>query len=322
VVWTDCIQFGVILVAVIATLGIVVGDVPGGLGAIIDFASKEGRLDPVSFEFNPKSIFNVTGSLVPYMVLALSLFGTGQQSVQRFLACADLSSARKAALTGWFAGTIALGTCLLLGVAIFAWAELAPAAAQFHVDKGDKVLPAFLVQRMPAGLAGLMLAAIFAASMSSLDSAIHSMSTCFLVDIARRKSLRLARLCTVVIGIIATVGALAAAEAETTLLQTMVTWLGIFAGPLLGLFLIGMTTRKPSEIDALIGVVAGSILVVALFWNRAVLPFHSLWIGPFSLVLTYVAGAGIAPLLPLRRDQRRNDESEDHPDRERPVETG
>ena len=233
--------------AVIATLGVVVGDVPGGLGAIIDFASKEGRLDPVSFEFNPRSIFNLTGSLVPYMVLALSLFGTGQQSVQRFLACADLSSARKAALTGWFAGTIALGTCLLLGVAIHAWTHLAPVAAEFHVDKGDKVLPAFLVQRMPAGLAGLMLAAIFAASMSSLDSAIHSMSTCFLVDIARRKNLRLARLCTVVIGIIATVGALAAAEAETTLLQTMVTWLGIFAGPLLGLFLIGMTTRKPAE---------------------------------------------------------------------------
>jgi len=322
VVWTDCIQFGVIVVAVIATLGVVAGDVPGGFGAVLDYASSEGRLNPVTLEFQPKKLFHLTGALVPYLVLALSLFGTGQQSVQRFLACRDLSSARKAALTGWFAGTIALGTCLLLGVAIHAWTKLAPGAATFHIDKGDKVLPAFLAQRMPAGLAGLMLAAIFAASMSSLDSAIHSMSTSFMVDIAKRSGLRLARLCTVVIGVIATLGALAAAEAETTMLQTMVTWLGMFAGPLLGLFLIGMTTKRASEVDALIGVAAGAILVVALFWNHEQLPVHKLWIGPFSLVLTYVTGAGLAPLLPLRRNKRGHDEPDDQSDRERPVDAG
>ena len=322
VVWTDCIQFGVIVVAVIGTLMVVAGDVPGGWGAVIDYASAQGRLDPVTLEFQPKKLFHITGALVPYLVLAVSLFGTGQQSVQRFLACRDLGAARKAALTGWFAGTVALGTCLLLGVAIHAWTKLAPGAADFHIDKGDKVLPAFLAQRMPAGLAGLMLAAIFAASMSSLDSAIHSMSTSFMVDIAKRRGLRLARLCTVVIGIIATLGALAAAEAETTLLETMVAWLGMFAGPLLGLFLIGMTTRRSSEVDALIGVAVGSVVVVALFWNHKQLPLHKLWIGPISLLVTYVAGAGVAPLFASGRNQRGDDEPGEQPDGKRPVDAG
>jgi len=296
VVWTDCIQFGVILVAVIATLGVVAGDVPGGARAILDYADEHGRLNAVTVEFNPKSNFNLVGALVPYMVLALSLFGTGQQAVQRFLSCPDLRSARKAALTGWFAGSLALGICLLLGVAIHAWENLAPAGAAFEIDKGDKVLPAFLVQRMPAGLAGLMLSAIFAASMSSLDSAVHSMSTSFMVDIVRRDSLRLARICTVVIGFIATLGALVAAESETTLLQTMVAWLGLFAGPLLGLFLLGMLSARVRERAALIAVVLGLLYAFGLYAFKAVLPFHPLWLAPLSCAVTL--GAGFAMTFP------------------------
>ena len=147
---------------------------------------------------------------------------------------------------------------------------------------------------MPAGLAGLMLAAIFAASMSSLDSAIHSMSTCFMVDLLRRNDLRFARLCTVGIGVIATFGALVAAEAETSLLETMVTWLGLFAGPLLGLFLLGMLTRSVEQRAALIGVGCGAGFAFGLaalsFWLPEALPFHKLWIAPISCAVTFWAG--------------------------------
>jgi len=289
VVWTDCIQFAVIVIAVVATLVIVAGDIPGGLDAAWDFAARNDKLEAVSFEMNMKSPFNLLGAVVPYMVLALALFGTGQQAVQRYLSCKDLRSARRAALTGWLAGTIALAVTLALGVCLSAWQSLATEGAGFTAT-GDDALPQFLVSRMPVGLAGLMFAAIFAAAMSSLDSAIHSMSTCFLVDIVRRRDLRLARLTTVGIGILATLGALAASNTSTSLLETMALWLIYFAGPLLGLFLLGMTTRRPTQRDALIGVGAGALLVVALFWNRADLPFHKLWIGPFSLALTYLAG--------------------------------
>ena len=292
VVWTDCIQFAVILFAVIAALFMVGSDVPGGFGAIVDHAKEHERLQAVNFEMNPKSPFNLLASVVPYMFLALSLFGTGQQAVQRFLSCSDLKSARRAALTGWLAGTIALAITLTLGVAIFAWQELAPAAGEFALDKGDEVLPKFLVARMPAGLAGLMLAAIFAASMSSLDSAVHSMSTSFLVDIVRRRDLRLARIATVVIGVIATFGALAAARSESGLLVTMASWLAYFAGPMLGLFLLGMLT-KVRESDALIGVAAGALLVLVLAWFRTELPFHRLWLCPIATVATLATGISV-----------------------------
>ncbi|MHC4449753.1 MAG: sodium:solute symporter family transporter [Planctomycetota bacterium] len=293
VVWTDCIQFGVILFAVIAALFMVGSDVPGGFGAIVDHAREHERLNAITFSADPKSPFNLLASVVPYMFLALSLFGTGQQAVQRFLSCQDLKSARRAALTGWLAGTIALSITLLLGVAIFAWQELAPAAEGFALDKGDKVLPTFLVARMPAGMAGLMLAAIFAASMSSLDSAVHSMSTSFLVDIVRRRDLRLARVATIGVGVIATFGALAAARSESGMLLTMASWLAYFAGPMLALFLLGMLT-KVTENAALIGVAAGGLLVLVLAWYRTSLPFHRLWLCPISCIAAMLTGLAAA----------------------------
>jgi SSS family solute:Na+ symporter len=246
----------------------------------------------------------VLGALVPYAVLALSLFGTGQQAVQRFLSTKNLESARLAAVTGWTAGTVALGLTLLLGVALSSWAALAPVAKEFSVEKADQVLPAFIGYRLPAGFAGLLLAAVFAASMSSMDSAIHSMSTATIVDFVRRfwptkpepgVELRVARLATVSFGLWATVGAIYASEVSTSILETLVTWLGYFAGPLLGLFLLGMLTKRANETGALIGVGAAFAVVVATpakEWG-----FHPLWLAPLSCAVAF----GIGYAASLRR---------------------
>jgi SSS family solute:Na+ symporter len=258
---------------------------------------------------------NLLGALVPYMVLALSLFGTGQQAVQRFLSCRDLASARRAALTGWVAGTVTLGLTLFLGVVLGAWLSLAPAARGLVAEKGDAVLPLFIGARLPAGLEGLMLAAIFAASMSSLDSAIHSISTAVIVDFQRRFSrrernvraeLRLARVVTACVGVLATIGALYAAERSALILETLITWLGYFAGPLLGLFLLGMLTRGVTERGALTGVGAAFAGIVALLTftgGPRSFGFHPLWIAPASLAVTLAVGM-VASALPWRHAAR------------------
>ena len=300
VVWTDLIQFAVILFAVAYCLVLVAGDVPGGFDAVLDHARSRGALEVVTLEADPGTPFNLLGTLVPYAVLALSLFGTGQQAVQRFLSCRDLASARRAALTGWVAGTIALGITLFLGVTLGAWADLAPDAPSMEGLKSDQILPHFIDARLPAGVAGLMLAAIFAASMSSLDSAIHSMSTAGIVDFLRRfarskpderTELRFARIATVAFGVVATLGALAAARTETTLLETLVRWLGYFAGPLLGLFLLGMLTVRANEFGALLGTLWSfvAVLVAAALWRKE-WGIHPLWLAPLSCMSTFLLG--------------------------------
>lgn len=302
VVWTDLVQFLVIVFAVAYSIVLVTGDVPGGLSAILSHADAGGRLVAVNVSAKMNTPFNLLGALVPYAAFALSLFGTNQQAVQRFLSCRDLGAARRAALCGWAVGAVALGLTLFLGVCIRAWSELAPVAVDaFEVRRNDQVLPAFILARLPAGVAGLMLAAIFAASMSSLDSAIHSMSTATIVDFVRRfskrapdprRELRVARAATVLIGIGAIGGALAAARAETQILETLVTWLGYFAGPLLGMFLLGMTSARANETGVLVGAVASFVAVVVIVWQLGTMPwgFHRIWLTPFSCASTLAVG--------------------------------
>jgi SSS family solute:Na+ symporter len=300
VVWTDVVQLLVILVGVGTCILLTARDVSGGLASILDWGRAHGYLDLVTLEFDPSTTFNAVGALVPYMVLAFSLFGTGQQAVQRFLSVKDLKSARRAALTAWAVGTATLGTTLFLGVAIAAWSALGAAPRGFPKDAGDAALAHFIELRLPTGLAGLLLAAIFAASMSSMDSAIHSMSTAFVVDFKRRfgrrgrdpaTELRTARAATFVIGILAIGGAFLAAG-EGSILGTLVTWLGYFAGPLLGLFLLGMVSTRATERGALIGVALAFAFVAAgaLVDLKANYGIHPLWMAPASACLTFLIG--------------------------------
>ncbi len=300
VVWTDLVQLLVIVIGVGTCILFTVADVEGGLGKILEWGRAHGRLETITFEFDPTTNFNVVGTLVPYMVLAFSLFGTGQQAVQRFLSVRDLKSARRAAITGWAVGTGALGMTLFLGVAIAAWSALGAAPEGFPEEAGDKALALFIEWRLPVGLAGLLLAAVFAASMSSMDSAIHSMSTAFIVDFKRRfgggagtpaEELLIARASTFIIGFLAVGGALLAID-EKSILVTLVTWLGYFAGPLLGLFLLGMLTTRATELGALIGVGFAFALVGAgvLFDIQTNWWVHPLWLAPASACTTMLVG--------------------------------
>jgi len=295
VVWTDFVQMAVALFAVVYCLVLVTGDVPGGFGAILDHARAKGQLEPVTVAADRGTPLNLLGALVPYAVFACSLFGTGQQAVQRFLACRDLASARRAAISAWGIGAVAVLLTLLLGVCLSAWIDLVPGGS--GVPKGDRVLPSFIGTRLPAGVAGLLLAAVLGASMSSLDAPIHSTSTAFLVDFVRRFARRppsakaeilWARVATVAFGAAATLGAFYAAGREGGILQTLVTWLGYFAGPLLGLFLLGMLSTRANEPGALVGVGAAFLGILLALRAGGSKPwgFHPLWFAPASAAVT------------------------------------
>jgi len=312
VVWTDLLQFVVVVLGIGATIILVIGDVPGGLGAVVSSASESGRLAPITWSVDAGSLFNPLGATLAYGTLALSVAGTNQQAVQRYLACKDAQSARRAAYLGWTIGFVAVALTLFLGTCLAVWTDVAPEGAEvvrsIDVD-GNAVLPAFILHRLPAGLAGLLVAAIFAASMSSMDSAIHSMSTATLVDFVRRfrrtpasdhAELRLARVLTVVFGAVATGAAIFAAGEGDLLLDQLIRWLGYFAGPLLGLFLLGVSSRRANERGAVVGVVvAGTIVVVAVILDApAAYGFHPLWLAPLSCAATIVYGLAVSTLGP------------------------
>ncbi|MFV1959279.1 MAG: sodium/solute symporter [Planctomycetota bacterium] len=300
VVWTDLIQLAVVLFGVVFCLELVASDVPGGLATVLDHARDAGRLQVADGTFDPRTPFNLPGALIAYGVLALSVAATNQQAVQRYMACKDLASARRAAFLGWGIGLVAVALTLFLGVALFVWSETTAAGVVLQ-GAGDQALPRFIATRLPAGVSGLLVAAIFAASMSSMDSAIHSMSTATIVDFVRRfrrkpldggSELRLARLLVVLFGLVATGVALFAPAKDRAMLETLITWLTYVAGPLLGLFALGVLSRRATEGGALIAVALTAVLTVVTL--QAGLParlgVHELWLGPAALLLTFGLG--------------------------------
>jgi SSS family solute:Na+ symporter len=167
-------------------------------------------------------------------------------------------------------------------------------------DIGDKVLPHFIVRKLPAGLAGLLIAAIFAAAMSSMDTSLNSSATLVLCDVwqrlirpqaGERESMRVLYVSTFVFGIIGTLTALAMIRVKSAL---DVWWnlQGIFTGGMLGLFLLGLISRKAKNAHAMIGGFIGIMLILWLsvsttnMWPER----FSSWANPFQSYLTIVFG--------------------------------
>lgn len=271
VVWTDGLQLLLVLTGVIGSIVLILGDLPGGLGSVVDLASAPTRNPPVDFSPALDQWPTFWTGLCAYGLLALSVAGTNQQAVQRYLACKDLRASRRAALLSWGLGAVIVLLTLGMGMAL-------------HLKYGgraiaaDDVFSTFVRDDLPLGLAGIMVAAVFAASMSSIDSSIHSMATATLVDFVERlrkqplgdqRRLRVARVLTLVYGVLAVGAAFYAMQQGRDVIDLLLTWLGFLAGPVLGLFLLGMLTRRVREPEALLGVVVGYALLLLGFTDLA-----------------------------------------------------
>jgi SSS family solute:Na+ symporter len=201
--------------------------------------------------------------------LAFAVAGTNQQSVQRYVSCADVPSARKAILLGWFSGFVGVAATLLLGVLLFGFYAL---NAGLPEDvQPDGILSYFIVNQVPPGASGFLVAAIFAAAMSSIDSALHSLSTCMTVDFYDRyfvktpdekKSLRVAQILIVIWGVLGIGSAFYVASTGESLLPFLIKYTTMFLGPLLGIFLMGILFPRINANGAFYGAIAAVIFIV------------------------------------------------------------
>lgn len=320
VVWTDTLQMVLVIGGVAACLALALSDLPTGETAFAEALAGEERPPLFDTSPDPARVPTVLTSILAYGVLALSVFGTNQQSVQRFLACKDVRAARRAGFLAWAIGAGVVALTMTLGIALFAWYDgRAP-------ESEIPVLGTFIVDRVPVGLTGILVAAILAAAMSSMDSAIHSMSTATLVDFVeplRRtrldeaQRLRMARRLTWIYGLLAIGAALiaheqlaAAPDKRTNVLTLVVRWLGYAAGPVLGLFLLAILTRRIGEAAAVTGVVAGYLLAFVandpLGWMGARTPlarlgFHPLWTAAFSCAAAVLVAILVQVATPGRK---------------------
>jgi SSS family solute:Na+ symporter len=299
VIWTDVIQFSIMSLGIIAAMAIVVISTPGGWDVAFMEASQAGKLDIIHLE-EPTAGTGLLTAVFGYGLLALSLFGTNQQPVQRYMTVRNPRQAQSALILGVGAGAIGVTLSLLLGVFMFIFYQHFPALLPEGLTP-DQVVPHFVNTQVPPILTGLLVAAVFAAAMSSLDSALNSLSAALTVDFLTRfrpgvsesARLKFAKVTVVTAGIIGIVVGIYSARTEAPLIDLILTFMGYFAGGLLGLFLLGMLTKRTNGHGAFIGAITGTLVVLMMTANDFPLPRIYEWLGREPIPFIWSTGVGL-----------------------------
>jgi Na+/proline symporter len=231
-------------------------------------------------------------------------YGSDQSVIQRYLTTKD---ERTAARGIWTNAILCVPASILffgIGTALYGFYRTHPQALSTQLTNGDAIFPWFIVTELPQGVAGLVIAAVFAASMSSLDSSMNSVSAAVTTDFfkrfhpkaADRTCLALARWVTVLVGAAGTLLALTMAGWDIkSLWDQLNIFIGLFAGGLGGLFLLGILSRRAHGAGAVAGLLASGLVQYLV---RTITPIH-LWLYPFTGAMTcLVIGYTASLLLP------------------------
>jgi SSS family transporter len=302
VIWNDCFQVIIFTAASVALMVAVCMNVEGGFVSILSIAHADSKLQ----QFDLRWDWSVTALwvvIIGNFMSNIAPFATDQSVIQRYLVTPSIKESKKSM---WFNFWFCIPNNILfflIGTALYVFykhnpQELSPTLAT------DSIIPLFAVSHMPVGLCGLLIAGIFAASMSSIDSSIHAVTTAIVTDFCRRFAphkmdkfyLRLARVITVVLGTVGTIIALIMSFYKITSLWDMfMMLLGLTSGGLSGVFLLGMFTRRTNGTGVLAGLIISSVLV---FVCQTYTNMHFFLYGAVGLVSTVIVGYLVSLIIP------------------------
>jgi len=294
VIWTDVIQFCIVLTGVVLTFFLTIRRVDGGLAAILQIGTDYEKWRIWDFSLDLTSTSSFWAMFVGGCILALATIGTDQAVLQRyFTAKSERECARS--LKAFSVILIPYNSILLLiGVFLFAFYHQNPALAK-GIPSADAVLGYFAVNELPQFVATLLIASVFAASMGVMSAGINSLSTCTVIDFYQRMLnqdsseahyVKIGRIFTMMWGALATVGALYAGHLGSLALAFGKIQ-GFVGGVMLGVFLLGMLFRRPTARGALIGSMVGLTVVSYLAFYT---PISFFWYGAVGCFITMAVG--------------------------------
>jgi SSS family transporter len=303
VVWNDCLQLVVYLVGGGVTLWLIADQLPGGWSQFQSFGIDHGKFRILDFSLNPDDALTFWAGLVGGACLSLGTHGTDQMFVQRLLSARSQREAGRALVLSGVVVLLQFALFLLIGVGLAAFFAQYPPSTE--IAKGDAAYAEYIVRHMPRGVAGVVLAAVFAAAMSTLSSSLNSSAAAVVSDfggpaandpanVGRR--LALSRMLTVVFGVIQAGLAGAAARLSTSVVMDALAIAGFVAGALLGVFALGLFTRRTGEWAALLGMSAGlAILGVVKFSTEIAWPWYAL----IGSTTTFAVGTALGVAMPM-----------------------
>ncbi len=311
VIWSDCLQFVIYMIGGVVAFVLLIRSFPGGIGEFVDFGQVSGRFRMFDFRVTSTGDFSLWtepytfwAGILGGAVLTMGTHGTDQMMVQRYLAA---PSQREASLALILSGIVVFAQFtlfLLLGVALAGFYTLVQPQEFEH---NDQVFASYIVHYLPVGLIGFTLAAVFAAAMSTLSSSLNSSATAAVNDfyqpLAMRRGddpsmsqlLRMSRRFTVFFGVVQIGIGIGASYISRSVVNDALAIAGFTAGILLGVFCLGVFTRRAHQSGTLVGIsVAIAMLTYVKFGTQIAWP----WYAVIGSLVTYGVGYLASCLLP------------------------
>jgi len=298
VIWTDVVQTIIYVGGTLVGLFTILHLVPGGWAAIHSVAEAGGKLRMFDFAANVWKPYTFWAGLIGGAFLTTASHGTDQLIVQRLLAARNQRQSATALISSGAIVFVQFALFLLTGVMLFAYYRV----PSVNFGKADRIFPSFIVSRMPRGISGLLIAAILAAAMSNLSAALNSLSSSTIIDFylhyrpqANEKwRVRLSRWATFLWALVLFSLAVLSLHKVGRVVEVGLQIASVAYGALLGVFLLGVLTRRANQNGAIVGMLFG-FTVELYIWLCTPVPWT--WWVAIGTVVTFGVGLGASAVM-------------------------
>jgi solute:Na+ symporter, SSS family len=282
VVAMDVVQLGIYLCGAVAAMVMILHRLPGGASDVLQAATAgenklalfnlSGGKSVLDFLATP---YTLVGSLLGGTFLTMASHGTDQLLVQRLLGCRSRSDSQRALMLDATFIVIQFAFFLFLGLCLYAYYGGIPYQG-LGLSSSDEIFPKFIVENLPTGIAGLVIAGVLASAMGTLSSSISSLASSTFLDLFRMtvrgraladsNEVRWSRILTLFWGIVLIGGAMLFTDTRNPVVELGLKIASITYGGLLGTFFLGLLFRSVDQTDAVVGFLAGLLAMVAVIW--------------------------------------------------------
>ncbi len=289
VIWTDVVQMFIYVAGTIVGFVTLLHLVPGGWGTVSSMATAANKFRVIDFSWSFWNPYTFWAGVIGGSFLTTASHGTDQLIVQRLLAARNERQSKSALIGSGFAVLFQFFMFLMVGAMLWVFYKGATNWKSF-----DEIFPTFIVQYMPHGVSGLLIAAILAAAMSNLSAALNSLSSSSIVDFYLRANpnateqqrVRLSRLSTLIWAAVL-FGLAIGSRNIKVVVEVGLAIASVAYGALLGVFLLGVLTKKANERGTMVGLFIG-FATNFYIWRGTKIPFT--WYVPLGVAVTFAVG--------------------------------
>ena len=290
VIWADTIQFGIYLLGAVIAFMVLDGLVDGGWSAIFETAGESSKLALFHFSFYGgftgiiQYPYQFLTAVIGGIFLSMASHGTDHLMVQRLLTCSNIKGSQKALIGSGFLAFVQFAVFLVLGTGLWVFFE-------GKTMESDAVFSTFIINHLPAGLAGFIVAGIFSAAMSTLSSSINALASSTMTDWLKgnrtiKNEIKTSRILSIIWAVVLIGGATLFTSRETPLVEIGLTIASFTYGGLLGFFYLGWKNPEIPSKCVVIGFISAILFMIFIVkFTLVAWPLYTL-IGLSAMVLT------------------------------------